>query len=70
MNFTTQAIQLIADAKIESAMKAGEFDNLPGFGKPLEGDLLTHDPYWWVRKKIKRENMPRLFDPRPILKKH
>ena len=58
---------MIAEAKIEAAIKAGEFDNLPGFGKPLDDDWFEYDPYWWVRSKIKRENMQRLFDPRPEL---
>lgn len=33
--------QLIAERKIAEAIERGEFDNLPGRGKPLQ---LTHDP--------------------------
>ncbi|MBA2876618.1 DnaJ family domain-containing protein [Thermaerobacillus caldiproteolyticus] len=34
----------IAEEKIREAMKNGEFDDLPGFGKPLEIDDLSHIP--------------------------
>ncbi|WP_027410752.1 DnaJ family domain-containing protein [Anoxybacteroides tepidamans] len=34
----------IAEEKIRKAMKNGEFDQLPGFGKPLELDDLSHIP--------------------------
>ncbi len=34
----------LADQMIEEAMKRGEFDNLPGKGKPLELDDLSHVP--------------------------
>ncbi|MCZ0757150.1 DnaJ family domain-containing protein [Anoxybacillus sp. J5B_2022] len=34
----------IAEEKIREAMKNGEFDELPGFGKPIEIDDLSHIP--------------------------
>ncbi|MFD1888156.1 DnaJ family domain-containing protein [Paenibacillus wenxiniae] len=34
----------LADQMIEEAMKRGEFDDLPGKGKPLELDDLSHVP--------------------------
>uniref|UniRef100_C5D593 DnaJ homologue subfamily C member 28 conserved domain-containing protein n=1 Tax=Geobacillus sp. (strain WCH70) TaxID=471223 RepID=C5D593_GEOSW len=34
----------VAEDKIREAMKNGEFDNLPGFGKPLELEDLSHIP--------------------------
>jgi len=38
-------------------MQRGEFDNLPGAGKPL-GDLGSpYDRDWWLRKLIERENI-------------
>jgi hypothetical protein len=67
MRVTRHAIDLIAEARIEAAMEAGEFDDLPGFGEPFEDDLLNYDPNWWIRQKIKRENLNRLFDPQPRL---
>ncbi|WP_374717141.1 DnaJ family domain-containing protein [Geobacillus thermodenitrificans] len=34
----------IAEEKIREAMKNGEFDELPGFGKPLELEDVSHIP--------------------------
>ena len=42
------------DRQIREAMERGEFDNLPGAGRPLE---LDDDPEWWIKSKIKRENL-------------
>jgi hypothetical protein len=42
------------DRQVREAMERGEFDNLPGAGRPLE---LDDDPDWWIKAKIKRENL-------------
>ncbi|WP_347348231.1 DnaJ family domain-containing protein [Nigerium sp.] len=42
------------DRQIREAMERGEFDNLPGAGKPLE---LDDSDDWWIKAKIKRENL-------------
>ena len=34
----------LAEAKIVEAMRRGEFDDLPGSGRPLEPDALAHVP--------------------------
>ena len=38
------AIAFIAERKIEEAMAEGAFDNLPGLGKPLQLEDLSHMP--------------------------
>ena len=39
------------ESAIEAAARRGDFDDLPGAGKPL--DLPdTHDPDWWVNQRI------------------
>jgi hypothetical protein len=54
---TDRAIQIIADSKIRAAIEAGEFDNLPGFGKPAAIFDEPYDPHWWIRRKLKREGI-------------
>ncbi len=48
---------LVVDQLIGDAVARGEFDNLPGFGKPLQGLGETHDPDWWLRKLVEREQI-------------
>jgi hypothetical protein len=45
------------DLQIQEAMKRGDFDNLPGAGKPIEGLGATHDPDWWLKKLVEREKI-------------
>jgi hypothetical protein len=40
-----------------TAMARGEFDDLPGAGKPIEGLGTEHDPDWWLKKLIERERI-------------
>ena len=48
--------QTWVDLQIQQAMARGEFDDLPGAGKPLElGE--HHDPDWWLKKLVERENI-------------
>jgi hypothetical protein len=48
--------------QIRKAMERGEFDNLPGAGKPL--DLPDrHDPDWWVKRLIEREKISGVAPP-------
>lgn len=50
------AIALLADLHIRNAIERGEFDDLPGSGKPL--DLSDrHDPDWWLKNLMKRERL-------------
>ncbi len=48
---------------IQQAMRRGDFDNLPGSGKPLRNLHQTYDPNWWIRQKIERENITGLGPP-------
>ena len=44
------------DRQIREAQERGEFDDLPGAGKPL--DLSdSGDPDWWVKRMAKREKL-------------
>jgi hypothetical protein len=53
----------IAETAIQQAMRRGEFDDLPGMGKPLTGLTEVHDPDWWIRRKIEREQLAGLGPP-------
>lgn len=43
------------DKQIREAQERGEFDNLPGTGKPLENLGRSNDELWWVKQKLARE---------------
>jgi len=45
------------DVVVDQAVRRGEFDNLPLQGKPIPGLTGTHDPDWWVKGLIERENI-------------
>ena len=45
------------DLQIRQAMERGEFDDLPGAGKPIEGLGSEHDPDWWLKKLVEREKI-------------
>ena len=45
------------ERQIREGIERGEFDDLPGTGKPITDLGETHDELWWVRKKLKRENV-------------
>lgn len=45
------------ETAIQQAIRRGDFDGLPGAGKPLEGLGDTHDPDWWIRRKIANEQL-------------
>lgn len=44
------------DRQIREAIERGEFDNLPGAGKPLP-DLGSRDEDWWIKAKLEREGL-------------
>ena len=50
----------LAEQRIRAAQAAGEFDRLPGFGRPIPGIDDPHDELWWVKQKLKREQIQSL----------
>jgi hypothetical protein len=46
-----------ADRRIREAAEAGAFNNLPGMGQPIPGIDEPLDENWWVRKKLRAENL-------------
>ena len=56
------------DLQVRRAMERGEFDDLPGQGKPIQDLGVEHDPDWWVKKLVERENIA-LLPPALALRK-
>ncbi|NYE36606.1 hypothetical protein F4692_001739 [Nocardioides cavernae] len=56
------------DLQVRQAMERGEFDDLPGQGKPISDLGVEHDPDWWVKKLVERENIA-LLPPAIALRK-
>ena len=50
------------DLQVRQAIERGEFDNLPGAGKPLKLPA-QHDPDWWVKRLIEREKISGVAPP-------
>jgi hypothetical protein len=59
---------LWVDHQIRAAMERGEFDNLPGAGKPLKLPD-RHDPDWWVKQLIEREKITGVLPPALALRR-
>jgi len=45
------------DKQIREATERGEFDNLPGSGKPLPDRNELYDEDWWLKQWIAREGI-------------
>ncbi|GAA1010719.1 DUF1992 domain-containing protein [Streptomyces sp. LB8] len=44
------------DRQIREAQQRGEFDRLPGAGRPLPDDR-SYEELWWVKRKLAREGL-------------
>ena len=58
-----------ARALIEEAERRGVFEDNPYHGKPLPSNDGRHDPDWWIRSKIEREQITGIAPPAFALKK-
>jgi hypothetical protein len=45
------------DRQIREARARGEFDNLPGAGKPIPGLDKPYDELWWLKQMLTREKL-------------
>ncbi len=55
----TQWVEL----QLRRAMERGEFDNLPGAGKPIADLGDEHDPDWWLKRLVEREKVTGVLPP-------
>ncbi|MGA8987532.1 MAG: DUF1992 domain-containing protein [Aeromicrobium sp.] len=45
------------ELQVQQAIRRGEFDDLPGSGKPIPDIDAPHDPNWWLKQLIAREQI-------------
>ena len=45
------------DRRIREAQERGDFDRLPGVGRPLRDLHHQRDDLWWVRRKFREERL-------------
>jgi Domain of unknown function (DUF1992) len=45
------------DKKIREAADRGEFNDLPGAGKPIPDLDKPYDDAWWIKEKLRRDNL-------------
>lgn len=45
------------DLQVQQSIQRGEFDDLPGAGKPIKNLDRDHDPDWWVKQLVEREQI-------------
>ncbi|MFB4269010.1 DUF1992 domain-containing protein [Nonomuraea sp. GTA35] len=57
------------DRQIREAEERGEFEDLPGKGKPLPGEGRPLDEMWWIKQKIESEGLSMPLPPTLALRK-
>jgi hypothetical protein len=57
------------DKQIRDGQERGEFDNLPGHGKPIADLDKPRDELWWLRDKLARENVAPPLPPQLEIRK-
>ena len=56
-----RAVELVAENRIREAIEEGQFDDLPGLGKPIPDIDEPYDPDWWAKQWIRREGAGKLL---------
>src|ERR1051325_7193724 len=55
------ALRRLAERRIEDAIREGKFDNLPGFGKPLDLEPMPAEENarlrWWALRLLKQNDL-------------
>ena len=60
---TMDARAQYVELAVQQAIRRGEFDDLPGAGRPIADLGQPYDPDWWIRRKIQREELTGLGPP-------
>lgn len=59
---TERDFESAVDRQIREAAERGEFDDLPGSGRPLEDLGPVYDPAWWAKRFVRRERARQAAD--------
>jgi DnaJ-like protein len=54
---TPSRYESLIDQHIRMAQERGDFDDLPGMGKPLPGRGRRDDDLWWLKGYLRREGL-------------
>jgi hypothetical protein len=57
------------DRQIREATERGEFDDLPGTGKPIPDLDKLDDEMWWIKRKVESEGLTMPLPPTLALRK-
>jgi hypothetical protein len=57
-----QSWETYLEFQLRRAREEGQFDNLPGAGKPIPNLDQHYDENWWLREWMRRENLSALPD--------
>ena len=52
-----EKFESFAERKIREAQAEGQFDSLPGFGKPIPDLDGPDDENWWIKNKLRQEGL-------------
>ena len=58
-------LESVAERRIREGVERGEFDDLPGTGKPLPGAGEPYDEMWWVKAWLRRNQLDLARPDRP-----
>ena len=50
--------QSVVEEQIRQAQERGDFEDLPGKGKPIPGLRDPDDADWWIKSFVRREGLP------------
>ncbi|MET9886658.1 DUF1992 domain-containing protein [Streptomyces sp. NPDC006430] len=54
------SFESFVDRQIREAAERGDFEQLPGYGKPLAAIDAPYDELWWIKDKMHREGFAAL----------
>ncbi|BCB87392.1 DnaJ family domain-containing protein [Phytohabitans suffuscus] len=63
----SRRFESLIEARIREASENGQFDDLPGAGKPIPGKGEPYDENWWIKQMMRREDLGEVTLP-PSLK--